>query len=381
MQEVAKHYLDKKISSFYTDYIQPRKNKRHLVLGEQPGPSDIILSSNDYLCLSNHPEIVEAQMAVLTGKKRELLMSAIFLDSHSPQQRLQNKLADFLRFEAAIICQSGWAANVGLLQTIAGKDMPVYIDHFAHASLWDGIIFAKAHPVMFRHNHMESLKKKIQKYGSGIILVDSVYSTIGTVAQLRRIAELAQEYECILVVDESHSLGTHGYQGRGLVHEWGLSDKVDFITASLAKTFAGRAGLIACSEKFARYFPYSSHPAIFSSALLHSEIAALDATLNVIKKAHTRRKKLFNNAQYLRDELIRNGHSIASQSQIIALETGSEEKTEEVRDILESRGVFGAVFCRPATGKNHAIIRMTLHSDLTEMHLNKIVTTIPSLCI
>ena len=375
LQDVNTH-LDNRIDSFYQDFISPRINKRHLVFGKMPKKDDILLNGNDYLCISNHPLITKARVDHLSKEYKEVLMSAIFLQKESPQIKLQEKLANFLNFEASILSQSGWVANVGLLQAIADAKTPVYIDQFAHASLWDGIAFAGAKPIMFPHNNIDRFKRALSKYRSGIVIVDALYSSIGTICPLKEMIEIAKEHHCIVVVDESHSLGVYGEKGRGLVHELGLTDKVDFLTASLAKAFGGRAGLITCTKKFASYFPYVARPAIFSSALLENEIVSLDATLDVIMDADDRRKKLHDNASYLRNSMKEMGLKIASQSQIIALETGKEAQTERVRDVLENQGIFGAVFCRPATSRNHAIIRMTVNSGLNNHDLNKILAAV-----
>ena len=370
-------HLSNRINDFHQDFIVPRKNNRHLVFGNKiPGKGDIMLNGNDYLCISNHPLVNKSRIEHLSKEYKEVLMSAIFLRKKSPQKELQEKLADFLNFEASILSQSGWAANVGLLQSIADAKTPVYIDQFAHTSLWEGISSAQAKPIMFAHNSVERFKRVLSKYGSGILLVDSLYSTIGTICPLKEIIEVAKEYNCIVVVDESHSLGVYGENGRGLVHELGLTDQVDFLTVSLAKAFGGRAGLIACSKKFASYFPYVSRPAIFSSALLENEIVSLDATLDVLIHADDRRKRLHDNAAYLRNGIREMGIKLASQSQIISLVTGTEEQTEKVRDMLENQGVFGAVFCKPATSKNHALIRMTVNSELNKNDLNRILAAV-----
>lgn len=123
--------------------------------------------------------------------------------------------------ESCLLAQSGWAANIGLLQTICAEGVPVYIDFFAHMSLWEGAKIAGADIHPFMHNNTNHLRKQIARYGKGIILVDSVYSTIGTLAPLETICDIAQTSECALVVDESHSLGTHGPQGAGLVKQLG----------------------------------------------------------------------------------------------------------------------------------------------------------------
>lgn len=302
-------------------------------------------------------------------------MSAIFLQGENPKSKLEENFAEYVGFESAIICQSGWVANIGLMQAIASKDVPVYIDFSAHMSLWEGIKAAEARAVPFLHNDIENCEQKIKQHGTGIIVVDSVYSSSGSVCLLEEIAELAKKYGCMLVVDESHSLGTHGKHGAGLVHELGLEAQVDFITASLAKTFAGRAGLIACSKEFAGYFPFEANPAIFSSAMLPNELAGLSTTLEVIKKADNRREQLFYNSQYLRTGLNKMGYNVGEgNSQIIALESGTEPNTEILRDVLEDHDVFGSVFCRPATAKNKSLMRFSVSSGLKKEELDHILS-------
>lgn len=240
-------------------------------------------------------------------------------------------------------------------------------------SLWEGIRTAGAKAIYFLHNNVAHLEKMLRKHGPGIILIDSLYSTTGDIAPIAQIAKLSQQYKCIYVVDESHSVGTHGIKGSGLVKELGLTDQVDFITLSLAKAFAGRAGLIVCSERFAGYFPYISYPAIFSSALLDHEVAGLRATLEVIKESDDLREALKTKAAYLRKELKQMGYEVQSQSHIVSIESGSEEKTEILRDALEERNIFGSVFCSPATPKNRALIRFSVNSKLSYEQLDYII--------
>ena len=299
-------------------------------------------------------------------------MSAIFLhkeDDHS----FEHQLADYLGFEHCILSQSGWAANVGLIQTILPVNTPVYIDFFAHMSLWEGARVAEAQIHSFLHNNIRHLEKLIKRNGPGLILVDSVYSTLGTVAPLTDIVALAKHYGCAILVDESHSLGTHGPQGAGLVAQLGLTDDVDFITVSLAKAFAYRAGAILCSNKIGQALPFVARPAIFSSALLPHEIAVLEATLNVIKDSDERRSRLVAQANKLRDGLIQLGFKIQSRSQIIALETGNATNTEIIRDHLEDMNVFGSVFCAPATPKNKNLIRFSVNSEITDQEIDIIL--------
>ncbi|MYM35310.1 quorum-sensing autoinducer synthase [Duganella sp. FT94W] len=341
----------------------------------QPIPSDaVFLAGNDYLCLAGEPALVGAQAAALQRGQGELLMSAVYLQEGSAQHRLERKLAHFMGAEDGVLAQSGWAANVGLVQTLAGPGVPVYLDMQAHASLWEGVQSAGALPVSFLHNDIAHLQKQLQRHGRGLIVVDALYSTNGSVAPLLALVETAERTGCMLIVDESHSLGTHGPRGAGLVAALGLSERVHFRTASLAKAFAGRAGFITCSRYFKGYFLSESRPAIFSSCLLGHELAWFDAAIDFIAAADDRRAALHHRARALREALSALGYNVGDGSeQIIALEPGPEPKTLALRKLLENHGVYGAMFCAPATPKNRSLVRLTLNAGLDRAQLARIV--------
>ncbi|MDH5408314.1 MAG: quorum-sensing autoinducer CAI-1 synthase [Gammaproteobacteria bacterium] len=367
-------YLERE-RSFYTNRVDKAWNGVHIMHGRIPDNNSIMLVSNDYLAISRHPDILRAQADAILANGNGLLMSGIFLHGDNPQAELEKRLAVFMKAEHTVMCQSGWSANVGLLQAIADDKTPVYIDLFSHMSFWDGIKHAGAKSYAFYHNNLEHLERKIKKHGPGIIAVDSVYSTNGSICPLEEITELGLKYNCVLVVDESHSLGTHGTYGEGLVASLGLENKIHFRTASLAKAFAGRAGLITCSDSFSDYFKFTSTPAIFSSTLLLHEIYALNKTLDVIIAESDRRKVLHKNAGILRDELSSLGYNVdISKAQIIPLEVGTEAQTINLRNALEKNNIFGSIFCPPATAQNRALVRLSVNSSLTEEQLNSIIS-------
>lgn len=367
-------FLTHRIERYYRERVQQTWGGGHIMRGRTPGRDALHLSSNDYLALARHPAILRAAADSLLFQGNGALMSGIFLHGDNPLLALEERLAQFVGAGGGVLCQSGFAANTGLVQSIADEHTPVYVDQIAHMSLWEGIRSAGARPRPFRHNDLEHLERLILKDGPGVILVDSVYSTNGSVCPLAGLVALGNRLGCVLVVDESHSLGTHGPDGAGMVAALGLSGQVHFRTASLAKAFAGRAGFIACSQRFAEYFKFESNPAIFSSTLLPYEVAALAATLEVIRSESWRRTALHANAGWLRQQLEALGYNLNdSRSQIIALESGSEPRTIVLRDALEARGIFGSVFCAPATAKNRAMIRLSVHSALTPAELERIV--------
>jgi len=367
-------FVTRRMDEHYVDRVQKLLGGEHMHVWTPPQPGAVMLAGNDYLCIANEAALIDAQVRTLQGTQGQMLMSSVFLQEGSFQHRLEAKLAAFMQAEDGVLAQSGWAANVGLLQSIAEPGIPVYLDMQAHASLWEGVQSAQALPVPFLHNSTAHLERQLEKHGGGVIVIDALYSTNGSVAPLLEFVELAERTGSILIVDESHSLGTHGPHGAGLVVEHGLTERVHFRTASLAKAFAGRAGFITCSSHFKGYFLSASRPAIFSSCLLNHELAWFDAAVDFIAQADARRAALHRNTQEVRARLSELGYCIDDGTeQIIALEAGPEPKTLVLRKALERRGIYGAVFCAPATAKNRSLVRLTLNSGMTQTEIEKLV--------
>jgi CAI-1 autoinducer synthase len=348
--------------------------KGHSVQGRQPEPGCVVLSSNDYLSLAADPRIVAAQVASLISKSTEVLMSAVFLGEASSQRRFERELAQFLGADDAVLTQSGYAANDGLLQVLADAITPIYVDIFAHASIWQGAQSAGVKARPFRHNEVDHLAGLIAQHGPGIVAVDAVYSTSGDIAPLAELASLCEATGCILLVDESHSIGVFGAHGEGLVAALGLTDKVAYRTFSLSKAFVGRAGAILGSARVLDFLRYQSRPAIFSSAVLEHDIARFQATLDVIRGADDRRFLLQANARRLREGLAELGYDVSvSETQIVPLVAGPEPRTVALRQALEQRGVIGAVFCTPATPKNKSLVRLSVTSGTTDEELDRVL--------
>jgi len=370
-------WISTRMDTHFIDRMGTLWGGDHLLHGRTPGPDALHLSSNDYLCLLGEAPLVQAQARALLDEQPELLMSSVFRHGDTPQQRVERKLAALMQAEDGLIAQSGWAANVGLVQCIAGPGVPVYIDTNGHASLWEGISAAGATAVPVRHNDFGHAARQIERNGPGVIMVDSVYSTTGSVAPIREFVEVAEQSGSVLVVDESHALGTHGPSGGGLVPELGLSERVHFRTASLAKAFAGRAGFVTCSTAFKDFFAVEARPAIFSSGLLRHEITWFDAATDFIAAADDRRADLHAITRHTRTAIAELGYNISDGSeQIIGLEAGTEPQVMVLRDALQRRGIFGAVFCSPATPKNRALMRLTLHAKLAASDIDRLISVL-----
>jgi CAI-1 autoinducer synthase len=357
--------------------FKPRWEKqwggKFVLHGKTPGPNAIRLDGNDYLGITGHPQIVQAQVDALMKQQQFVVQSGVFHLNEHPAHRLELDLAAWVGKDDGFVCQSGFTANIGLLQAIADAETPIYLDSLAHASLWEGAHAARAPSYAFRHNDPGHLARMIAKHGPGLVVVDSVYSTTGALCPLEEIVDVAEGGSCMILVDESHSLGTHGPGGAGLCAELGLSDRVHFITASLAKAFAGRAGFFTAPAHMRHYIFCTSFPNIFSSSLLPHEIAGLSATLEVIRGSHAARQRLKAHTARLRASLSDMGYPIHQGSQqIIALESGTEADTMVLRDRLEERNVFSAMFCAPATSTKRAMMRMTLSASLMDSELDHV---------
>jgi 7-keto-8-aminopelargonate synthetase-like enzyme len=341
--------------------------------GKPSRPGAVRLDGNDYLNVTGNSAIVQAQVDALREDTEAVVQSGVFLLDGHPAHAFEQAMAHWIGKQDGFLCQSGYAANMGLLQIIADQQTPVYLDGLAHMSLWEGARAAKATARAFRHNDPAHLERMLQLHGPGVVVVDSVYSTTGALCPLREIVEVAERHDSTIVVDESHSLGTHGPGGAGLCAQLGLTSRVHFITASLAKAFAGRAGFFTAPASMRYYVLISSFPNIFSSSLLPHEVAGLAATLKVIRGSDEARQRLHANTRRLRASLCDAGYPIhQGTEQIIALEAGTEPEAMRLRDALEERDVVGSIFCAPATSKNRAMVRLTLHSSLADAEMSHV---------
>jgi CAI-1 autoinducer synthase len=367
--------VNRRVDRFYRERVDEAWEGEIITRGRRPIPGDLLLNHNDYLSIGRHPDIARSVAHAILEHGSGLVMSAVFETDHSLQRDLERALACYMGVEDVVLCQSGYAANVGLLQSIAAPGDPVFIDMLAHASLWEGIRSAGAEAVPFRHNDWEHLERLMRRHRPGVVLVDTLYSTTGDLCPLEDVTALAEYYGSVVVADESHAIGVCGQRGAGLVPLAGLSARVHFRTASLAKAFVGRAGYIGCNRRFADYFRHEARPAIFSSCLLPHELAGLMTTLSLIKGADAARARLQAVARSVRAGLAALGYPVdAAGSQIVPLEAGSEGQTLKLRKILEREGIIGAVFCAPATPANRSMVRLSLHAGMSEADIGRLLS-------
>ena len=361
--------LDRRIDDHFDRYPGG-----HLIHGRATKESDICLWGNDYLGIGNDPRIVRRQLDALAAGRENIFMSGVYTQHLNLHLRLEKDYAAWLGAEAAVLCQSGFAANEGLIQATTGPETPAYIDMFAHASVWQGAAVADAPAYVFRHNDAEHLRRQIAKHGPGVVAVDAIYSTIGDFCRLHDIVAVCEETGSMLVVDESHAIGVIGLQGEGLVSHLGLAGRVPFRVFSLSKALVGRGGVVVGPARFAEDVRYESNPAIFFSAVFSNEVARFEATLAVVRGEGHRRARVSGLSERLRTGLLQRGYEVScSESQIIPLIAGPESETARLRDALEANGVIGSVFCAPATPRNRSLVRLCVHNGLDDGDIDYIL--------
>ena len=367
-------FVTGRIDRFYEQRVRRDWGGRILTRGLSAGDDAVLVNHNDYLQVAAEAEAACEQGRTAMEASGAVLMSSVFQNSDAPVRVLERKLANFMGYEDGLITQSGWVANTGLLQAITGPGVPVYIDLMAHMSLWAGAKFAGVRPHLVRHNDVDHLQRQIDRHGPGIVLIDSVYSTDGSIAPIKAFCETSERNGCLLVVDESHSLGVYGKQGEGLVKSLGLSEKVGFVTASLAKAFGGRAGFVGFDEGVRDFFLTHSYPSIFSSAVMPHDVCILSHAFELIRKGKGRRARLFENAAYLLDGLCELDLGVNPEgAQIIALPCKDENALLDARDCFEAQGVFAAPFAAPATPKNAPVLRISAHSGLGRRDMDAVI--------
>ncbi|UJR18963.1 hypothetical protein I4U23_022092 [Adineta vaga] len=310
------------------------------------------------------------------------IMSGVFLQQDCLQDQVSDLLAkQILGKDSVYLAQSGYAANYGLLQAIViPATSHVYIDTAAHESLWQGASRGIIHKI--KHNCLDDLEQNLRKFGSGIIVVDSLYSAKGSIANLVELCDLKERYNCMLVGDESHSIGLYGPHGRGLAALANVTNRIDFITGSLAKAYCVRAGFIAGRAEEVLYVREKSSSSIFSSALMTWDLQCLQRAIAIIYNADNKRKRLMDLATVVRHAAVTLKFDVEQPSlpsPILCLNGGPNILSKKLQIYFENAGISGAIFVAPATPATRSILRLTLHAGLSDENVARIISTLESI--
>ena len=347
------------------------------------GRQFINFGSNDYLGIAACQELVLAVQNVIGQIGFGTGASALVNGRGTLHRRLEAELAEFEQTASAMLFPTGYAANVGTICSLVGKQDVVYSDSLNHASIIDGCRLSGAEIVVFPHSDIDHLKEILASsstYRRRLIVTDGLFSMDGDVAKLPEICSLADEYDAMLMVDEAHATGVLGKHGRGACELLQVEKRVDVKVGTLSKAFGSIGGFVAGTNTLIDWIFNKARPLIYSTAQPELAAAASLAALTIIKEQPKRRDELACKAAYLRDQLHSLGFSCSnSVSQIIPIVLGDSAKTIAAQDELKQQGFFVPAIRPPSVPNGAARLRVSLASSHTSTQIDGLAECLKTL--
>jgi 8-amino-7-oxononanoate synthase len=326
------------------------------------GQRTIMLGSNNYLGLTLQPELIQAAKDALDEFGVGTTGSRMANGNFAPHIALEQELATFMQRKHAMVFTTGAQANLAVIGTLAGPQDIILLDAESHASIWDAVKGTGAQIIRFRHNNTADLEKKLARLDAEarnkLIIVEGCYSMTGDLAPLDEIVALKQKYNAYLLVDEAHSFGVFGDNGRGAGEHFGVQDDIDFATGTFSKSLAGVGGYCVSNIDIFPLLHYCARAYMFTASGTPSAIASVRRALQMIQERPELREQLWCNARYMREQFESLGFNVASgDSPIVALIIGEQEQTVMFWESLLRNGVYTNLFLPPATPRNACMIR------------------------
>jgi glycine C-acetyltransferase len=334
--------------------------------------------ANNYLGLSNHPQLVGAAQKAL--EKYGFGMSSVrfICGTQTIHKELEGRISQFLGMEDTILYSSCWDANGGLFETILGEEDAIFSDMLNHASIIDGIRLCKAARFRYNNNDMVDLETKLKEAKGSrfrLIVTDGVFSMDGIIANLKAICDLADKYDAFVMVDDSHAVGFMGETGRGTHEYCGVMGRVDIITGTLGKALGGASGGYTSGKKeIIEWLRQRSRPYLFSNTVAPVIVATTLHVLDLLESSGNLRKKLKENSQYFRKGMTQLGFKlVAGEHPIIPVMLGDAKLSNEMADHLLKEGVYVIGFSYPVVPKGQARIRVQMSAGHEKEHLDKAI--------
>jgi 8-amino-7-oxononanoate synthase len=350
------------------------------------GQKVLMFSSNNYLSLSTHPRVIQAAIEATKKYGTGSCGSRLLSGNLKIHRKLEERLAEFKGGEDAIVWPSGYSANVGVIPAVM-KIMKIpnlslfqrrgviLSDQLNHASIVDACRMSKQKVVVYRHLDMKDLEKNLRKYKQKrkIIVTDGVFSMDGDIAPLDKISNLSKKYRAMTMVDEAHATGILGEKGKGTLEYFHLKPvkDIDIIMGTLSKALAATGGFVVGSKKIVEYLRVASRSYMFSTAMTPAASASIIEALKVIEEEPIWREKLWRNTHYARKGLQAMGYNtLGSQSPIIPVLVGTDEKAISFSRLLFEKGIFGPCVRWPAVERGRARLRFTIMSNHTKEQID-----------
>ena len=343
----------------------------------------LMLGSNSYLGLTNHPRIKERVIEAVKKYGTGCGGSRLLNGTLSIHLELEEALAEMVGKESALVFSTGFQTNLGAITGILDKNDAVLIDKTDHASILDGCRLSLGPMLRYRHNDMADLERRLSrcKQRGKLIVVDGVFSMEGDIAPLPKIIELGRRYHAAVMCDDAHALGVLGATGAGTGEHFGMADRLDIIMGTFSKSLASVGGFIAAQREIIEYIKHRARALIFSASISPANAAAALAALEVIRDEPERRARLWENAIFFREGLrsmgVDTGHS---ETPIIPIIIGDDMTTFRIWRTLHDSGIFLNAVIPPAVPRNQSLLRLSLMATHTQSQLARALETIEGAC-
>jgi len=346
--------------------------------------SFINFSSNNYLNLNNHPEVVKAAKAAIDKYGAGICASAALIGTTRLHKELEDTIARKHGCQAALVQSSGYGTNIGVVKSLLQKKDVAIFDMYAHASLIDGVKESNVQSVFFLHNdidHLEHILKKVQnKYVNKLVVVDGVYSMDGDMAPVDKIVDLCKKYGAKLLVDDAHGTGVVGKKGNGVLEHFGMEGKVDIVTGTFSKALGSVGGFVTGSTKLINYLRCANRAFVFSSAAFPAAVATALKSLEIIEKHPEIRTLLWEKIRYFKESLKNIGFDVSNtESAIMPITVGSVETLMGMAIDLQKNGILVTPVFFPAVPKNKSRLRFTMTTNITFKQIDKTVSILKKL--
>ena len=340
----------------------------------------IMLGSNNYLGLTNDPRVKEAAIAAIRKYGSGCAGSRFLNGTLDLHVELEERLARFMRKDAAVTFATGFQVNLGAISCLVGKGDVVYLDKQDHACILDGARLSFGDVRKFKHNDPADLARQMRNDVSArgrLIVIDGVFSMEGDIAPLPQILEAARPYDAAVMVDDAHGIGVLGPTGRGTAEHFGLEDEVDLVMGTFSKSMASVGGFIAGDATVVDYIKHCARTLIFSAAPPPASVAAALATVEIMDREPERRAMLWENTRFFSDGLKSMGLDTGgSQTPVVPVVVGEDGAALAMVQRLHEEGVFVNCVISPATRPGRALIRTSLMATHTREQLTRALEAI-----
>lgn len=348
----------------------------HVTTGEQV----LNFCANNYLGLANSPELIEAGKAALDKQGYGMASVRFICGTQDVHKQLEGRISDFLGMEDTILYSSCFDANTGLFETILSKEDAIISDALNHASIIDGVRLCKAMRYRYNNNDMADLEQQLKQADADgarykLIVTDGVFSMDGIIADLESVCDLADKYNALVMVDDSHAVGFIGDKGRGTHEHCGVMDRVDIITGTLGKALGGASGGYTSARKeIVEILRQRSRPYLFSNTLAPVIASASLRVLDMLENGGELRQKLRHNSEYFREKMTALGFELVpGEHPIIPVMLGDASLASKFADMMLQEGIYVIGFSFPVVPKGKARIRTQMSAAHDIEHIDRAV--------